>query len=377
MRTLAKRQCTNAAMPIDTVQDSASRFGAFQESASRALGVFSMPSTPACLLSGVVVSSIGLGFVMGSLRADASDDSFQIVQASFQAGRHPTKRTKTFDGDLLTFAAALPDRALVQEGIAPLQLHLDSQRSSSELTPDLLAPAIGRMKSEIIELRVLFKRLADVAELYDGEFDLDFEALDEPPPDMPEAELQEDAESALPPQGEDTSRLEQLSVHHTVDELALSIAQLDHISEQTERMKSIFLDRSSAHDRRITEWPLQGGRVTSRFGHRTHPVTGLRQLHRGMDFSANVGTPILAMADGIVAFSGLNGSYGNLVELEHGDGYRTRYAHNEKNIVEAGQRVLKGQQIALLGSTGRSTGPHVHVEVRREGAPLDPAIFLR
>lgn len=335
------------------------------------------PSAPACLLSGVIVASLGTGFVLGTLRADASDDSIRIVEASFQSGSGRVAGNILRRDGLPSAAAALPDRAFIEGGLSDLQSHLRDQLANADLGAEVLVPAIGRMKSEILELRVLFKRLADVAELYDGEFDLDFEAVDDPTIDLPQAEQAEDASSALPDEGDDMSLLEQLSVHDTVQALTLSIAQLDHISEQTERMKSIFLDRSSAHDRRITAWPLRGGRVTSRFGHRVHPISGIRQLHRGMDFSAIVGTPILAMADGIVAFSGPNGSYGNLVELEHGDGYRTRYAHNESNLVEAGQRVLKGQQIATLGTTGRSTGPHVHVEVRREGAPLDPATFLR
>ena len=100
-------------------------------------------------------------------------------------------------------------------------------------------------------------------------------------------------------------------------------------------------------------------------------------MHRGVDFPGFVGEPILAIASGVVTYAGANGGYGNLVELEHANGYRTRYAHNDKILVALGAVVTKGQQIATLGSSGRSTGPHLHFEVRHHGQALDPQYFIR
>ncbi|MBS4021188.1 MAG: peptidoglycan DD-metalloendopeptidase family protein [Dethiobacter sp.] len=118
-------------------------------------------------------------------------------------------------------------------------------------------------------------------------------------------------------------------------------------------------------------WPIKsGGRITSRFG----PRWG--SIHYGVDIGAPLGTPIAAADSGVVVFSGRAGSYGNLITIDHGNGYSTRYAHNSVNVVSVGQRVQKGAQIANVGSTGYSTGPHVHFEIRRNGAPVNPLDFF-
>ncbi len=114
-------------------------------------------------------------------------------------------------------------------------------------------------------------------------------------------------------------------------------------------------------------------RVTSGFGMRVDPFTGMLARHEGLDFTAASGTPILAAADGVVTRSGWEDTYGNIVEVTHAEGFVTRYAHISKRRVEEGQRVQRGQHIADVGSTGRSTGPHLHFEVFRHGRVLDPA----
>lgn len=118
------------------------------------------------------------------------------------------------------------------------------------------------------------------------------------------------------------------------------------------------------------------GEITSPFGWRTHPVLGYQRLHAGMDFGADYGSPILAADSGVVIFAGWYGGYGNTVILDHGNGLTTLYAHSEELYVEEGQSVQRGQAIAAVGSTGLSTGPHLHFEVRRDGEPVDPAEFL-
>jgi murein DD-endopeptidase MepM/ murein hydrolase activator NlpD len=122
-------------------------------------------------------------------------------------------------------------------------------------------------------------------------------------------------------------------------------------------------------------WPTSG-EVTSPFGWRNSPWGGGQELHPGIDIANSMGTPIFATADGEVVLSGWSGGYGNIVQINHGKGIETIYGHNSRVIVSAGQVVKKGQVIAYLGSTGRSTGPHLHYEVRVNGAAVDPIRFL-
>jgi murein DD-endopeptidase MepM/ murein hydrolase activator NlpD len=118
------------------------------------------------------------------------------------------------------------------------------------------------------------------------------------------------------------------------------------------------------------------GWITSEYGKRFSPFTGERTFHRGLDIASSIGTPIYAPADGVVVFSGAKAGFGNFIMIAHGYGVVTRYGHNTQNIVQAGQRVSKGEQIATVGSSGRATGPHLHYEVWVNGAPTDPAKFI-
>lgn len=122
--------------------------------------------------------------------------------------------------------------------------------------------------------------------------------------------------------------------------------------------------------------PVLNGWVSSGFGTRTNPVTGKRELHRGLDFAGPSGSEVLAVAEGLVTWSDRRDAYGNFVEIDHGNGYVTRYAHNQKNLVAVGDKVEKGQIIALMGSTGRSTGPHIHFEVVRDGKVVNPRAYI-
>lgn len=123
--------------------------------------------------------------------------------------------------------------------------------------------------------------------------------------------------------------------------------------------------------------PLARSSITSRFGFRTHPILGGRRMHSGIDLSAPMGTPVYATALGVVTGAGWRGSYGILVQLHHADAYETRYGHLSRLAVQAGQIVEPGQLIGYVGSTGRSTGPHLHYEVRRGGRAIDPLPYMR
>ncbi len=123
-------------------------------------------------------------------------------------------------------------------------------------------------------------------------------------------------------------------------------------------------------------WPVDG-HITSPFGNREHPTSGEAEFHSGVDIAAEPGKPVRATADGVVIFSGWSGANGNLVAIQHGFGFSTFYAHNKIVAVKVGQKVKRGDVISYLGSTGNSTGPHVHYEVWRNGKPTNPDKYLK
>jgi len=123
--------------------------------------------------------------------------------------------------------------------------------------------------------------------------------------------------------------------------------------------------------------PIKRGWISSFFGMRTNPFTGKSEMHKGMDFAGKMGSKVYAVAGGVVTWSGPRYGYGNLVEISHGNGYVTRYGHNASNVVTVGEAVKKGQIVSLMGSTGRSTGPHVHFEVLKKGKRVDPLKFVQ
>jgi murein DD-endopeptidase MepM/ murein hydrolase activator NlpD len=116
--------------------------------------------------------------------------------------------------------------------------------------------------------------------------------------------------------------------------------------------------------------------VTSRFGYRKSPFTGRRELHKGIDIASRKGTSILATADGVIAFAGKKGLLGKTIVIDHGHGMKTRYGHNHELLKKRGDRVKRGEPIALMGSTGRSTGPHTHYEVHLNGIPVNPEKYM-
>lgn len=158
---------------------------------------------------------------------------------------------------------------------------------------------------------------------------------------------------------------------------AAKIAQLRAESDSI----SAFLRRSqdggtAVVGRGILGYPIPGARLTSTFGSRTHPIFGDVRMHNGVDFAAGMGTPIRAAADGVVLSAGVRGGYGNTTLIDHGGSLATMYCHQSGFAVVAGQRVTKGQVIGYVGSTGFSTGPHLHFETRVNGTPVDPMQFF-
>ena len=170
----------------------------------------------------------------------------------------------------------------------------------------------------------------------------------------------------------------------------ISLAELNHVllqltdlernlqSEQTRfaLLESLDLNHNIGSNSQLSGQPVSSGYLSSGFGVRNDPFTGKPAVHRGVDFAGKEGDPVLATAGGIVTWAGERFGYGLMVEIEHADGYRSRYAHAKAVNTEIGQLVSKGQQVATLGNTGRSTGPHVHYEVLKDGQQIDPMLFV-
>lgn len=221
---------------------------------------------------------------------------------------------------------------------------------------DALAMRLGTINASLIRLNALGKRLTQMANINSREFDFDHD----------------------PPQGGSDSdgvgRGAQVAdVAAMIDSLS---RQLDSRSAQFSSLENVLIGRELSAQVRPTGRPVRDGYISSYFGERMDPFNGEEAMHKGLDFATDAGADVLAVAEGVVTWSGPREGYGNLVEINHGNGYSTRYAHNARTLVSVGDTVERGQAVAVVGSTGRSTGPHVHFEVLRDGVPVDPMAFV-
>ena len=162
------------------------------------------------------------------------------------------------------------------------------------------------------------------------------------------------------------------SLQQQIDDLRREV-DLRRVSQ--EEVQGFLNDQRSLHGSRPLGWPVRGW-VTSDFGVRRDPFDGQRRMHEGMDIATRTGTPVLATAAGIVRETGSEPGYGKFVVIDHGYGYSTVYGHNSRILVKVGQRVRRGDMVASAGNTGRSTGTHVHYEVRLNGVPVNPSRYL-
>ncbi len=158
--------------------------------------------------------------------------------------------------------------------------------------------------------------------------------------------------------------------------LARLNTEIDNREHQLQVLNDLLIDQNLEKETFPQGRPVVHGWISSYFGKRTSPFSGKHEMHRGIDFAGKPGSDVLAVAGGVVTKAGDNGGYGFLVEIDHGNGYSTRYGHNQMVLVQAGEVIKRGQVIAKLGSTGRSTGPHVHFEVLQDGTRVDPAKFV-
>ena len=248
-----------------------------------------------------------------------------------------------------------------QEAADSWQQSLDDQartlaelRRNAELQLEALTTRLATLQARLLRLDALGERLTVAADLDPQEFDF----------------------TQSPPVGGLllTEGVSQPDFITAIGQLEQEIARRGH---QLESIGSFINNQLLDDERAIGGKPVRAGWMSSGFGRRTDPFTGSLAWHNGVDFAVPAGSDIISVGAGVVTYSGTRPSYGLTVEVDHGNGYLTRYAHAQEVLVEAGDIVDQGQSIALVGSTGRSTGPHVHFEVFRNGRVVDPASYIR
>jgi murein DD-endopeptidase MepM/ murein hydrolase activator NlpD len=229
-------------------------------------------------------------------------------------------------------------------------------KASSARKIDAITLRMGELQARLLRLDALGERITDEAHLDTSEFDFSSKpALGGPELVSTEKSYRED----------DVTR-----------ELTQIENQIEDREKQLQILESLFVNQSIQSNAFIAGRPIKHGWLSSHFGWRIDPFTGKRAWHPGIDFAGKMGSNIIAVASGVVTWASARSGYGNMVEIAHGNGLSTRYGHARKLLVKVGDVVKKGQIIAKMGSTGRSTGPHVHFEVLRNEVEVNPEKFI-
>lgn len=234
---------------------------------------------------------------------------------------------------------------------------LEAARGEAQRELNAMSAKLAELQAQSNRLNALGERLTRIGRLDDGEFN-----FDEPPA------------VGGPADGRDGSSAVRADLQAGLDALG---DRLSSQAQQLELLESLLLDRDVDANLTPTGLPVRSGYASSGFGQRVDPFGGFTAYHAGVDFNGARGSDILSVADGVVSFAGRRSGYGNVVDVDHGNGYMTRYAHNSQNLVQPGQRVRVGQVIAKMGATGRATGNHVHFEVWLNDRPVNPNQYLR
>ena len=251
------------------------------------------------------------------------------------------------------------NQALIDEWQADVrhqQVQLTHIREEADADIDALASRIGLLQAHVMRLDALGRKLVHMASIDKSEFDFD-------------------STPALGgPETETNMGLEPSEVSQAIDQLSEELGKREN---QLEVLENLVLNENLQKEVLPRGRPILKGWLSSYYGMRTHPISGRREMHKGIDFAGKMGGPVIAVAKGVVVYAGKRYNYGSIVDIAHGNGYVTRYAHNSKILVSVGDTVEKGFKIAEIGSSGRSTGPHVHFEVIKNGREINPVRFIR
>lgn len=278
--------------------------------------------------------------------------TLMITIAAFYAGAY-------YSLEISSNISALKYQQNKKEQLAELngqKMLVEQARLEARENLDALATRLSKLQGHVMRLDALGSRLANMAGLEDINFDV------EDPPGMG---------------GPDSSRPDRsLQVADFIRQLEQLATAIEDRTDKLSAMEGLIMN-SDLQEKTLPEGtPMQTGWVSSLFGWRADPISGRKVFHDGMDFAAKPNSLVTAVAAGIVTWSDRHSGYGNMVEINHGNGYVTRYAHNKQNLVKVGDKIDKGQVIAIIGSSGRSTGTHVHLEVVYNGKNVDPRKFI-
>ena len=233
---------------------------------------------------------------------------------------------------------------------------LEELQARAERRLQAMTLNLAELQARMTRLDALGQHLTAMADLQEGEFDF----------------------SRAPALGGPLTG--EFSVDFSAGDLTAELDRFEaHLADREQQLgilESLISDRKLYEQQLLNGQPVDKGWISSPYGMRTDPFTGRQAMHHGIDLAGQEGTNILAVAAGVVTWTGSQSGYGEMVEISHGDGFVTRYAHNKQNLVEPGDFVRKGEPIALMGSSGRSTGAHVHYEVYKHGRSVDPSSYL-
>ena len=250
--------------------------------------------------------------------------------------------------------------AEMQHQIVVQKEEITAGRDQAQNSLAAMTVKLAKLRSRLVRLDALGEQLTEIADLNDGEFDFSSTPGLGGPISSPLARIAEQAE--------------------VQDKVSVMFAKLDNSitlrESQLQILKEMLSDDRSKKEQLVSGRPVKKGWMSSEYGMRIDPFHGQKQWHAGVDFAGREGDDIVAVASGVVTWSGERSGYGLMVEVNHSDDFVTRYGHNSENIAEVGSVVKKGDVIARMGSSGRSTGPHVHFEVFRNGRTVDPASYI-
>ena len=238
---------------------------------------------------------------------------------------------------------------------------LFEERQRVNQTLSLMTAKLAQMRASVVRLDALGEQLTELSDMDAGEFD--FSAA----PGLGGPEIQSQ-------QGYRSNTDMQIDLNSLMQSIGQTLSKRE---VQLKLLRSTLADKKLIDDRRLAGRPIAHGWQSSAYGMRTDPFTGEQRWHGGVDFAGRLGSDVIAVASGVITWSGEKSGYGKMVEVNHSDGYVTRYAHNQDNIAKLGAVVNKGDVIATMGTSGRSTGPHVHFEVFKNGRVVDPASYIR
>jgi len=254
-----------------------------------------------------------------------------------------------------TTAAQIERIEQQQALLAAQRVEIDKAKRHTEAHMNALAQRMGHLQAQVMRLDALGGRLTRMAGIDPKEFNFSRQPGLGGPAEPVESASQSDLFGLL----------------NTLD------TQVARQSEQLNALQTVLINNNTQSALTPSGWPVKGGWVSSNFGLRADPFTGRTSMHRGVDIASPLRSSIAAMGDGVVTYAGEKSGYGMMVEINHGQGYSTRYAHAGEVLVSLGDRVSKGQPVARVGLTGRSTGPHLHFEVLRHRQHIDPTEFLQ